>query len=187
MNFGVHFKGEESDPSMPGFPSSRVVLLGIAALALILTGCSFPGIRPTPAPIYVTATPAPEQNTPILDDTAVVALVPQASDTPPTFPTLIPATTTPLPRPKPSLTASFTVTYTDSPEPERSKTAAPKCNSASSAQGGFATILAQDSGLQGSLGCVAGPATAITAATISFENGSMLYASQLGDLGNKAI
>src|SRR5258708_12748369 len=175
---------------MRGTPRAQAITLlsiGAAALGTMLTGCSFPGLRPTPEAIFVTATPAPELDTPTLDDTAVVALVPEASDTPPTFPTLVPATSTALPRPKPSLTASFTVTFTDSPEPKRSKTPVPKCSSSITAQGGFATILTQDGGLQAALGCVAGPATAITAAILSFENGSMLYASQLGDLGNKVI
>src|SRR5258708_28568261 len=158
---------------MRGYPGARtaiIVTISAAALGMILTGCNFPGLRPTPEAIFVTATPAPELDTPTLDDTAVVALVPEASDTPPTFPTLVPATSTALPPPKPSLTASFTVTFTDSPEPKRSKTPAPKCSNANTAQGGFATILSQDSGLQAALGCVAGPATAIIAATLSFEN-----------------
>src|SRR5258708_29025723 len=54
-------------------------------------------------------------------------------------------------------------------------------------QGVLATMLTQDGGPKAALGCAAGPATAITAAILSFENGSMLYASQLGDLGNKLI
>src|SRR5258708_8737982 len=105
---------------MRGTPGVRTVIavtISVAALGTILTGCSFPG--PTPEPIFVTATPAPELDTPTLDDTAVVALVPEASDTPPTFPTLVPATSTALPRPNPSLTPSFTLTFPPSPEPNR--------------------------------------------------------------------
>jgi len=166
-------------------------VLKLVVLLLLVSACNSFGPRPTPDPIFVTATPLPNPSTPTPADTSVVstaATADESTDASALLPTLIPATDTPLPTSKPTLTPSFTPTFTDTPPPKRSKTpigAAGTCTA--TAQGGFATILAQNSAFQVGLGCAVGPATAVSGATLSMQNGSMLYASALGDFPQKVI
>src|SRR5262249_17380679 len=50
----------------------------------------------------------------------------------------------------------------------------------------FATIF-QDKSLQAVLGCPVSPAVAINSASLNFQNGSMLWASQFGEVPTKVI
>jgi hypothetical protein len=163
----------------------RFRALGTIAAGLLLAGCGLIAPRLTPAPIYVTATPAVELPTdsPTPENTAVVG--PTLASTPTSaLPTLSTSTATPPATQKPSLTPSFTLTYTDSPEPSQAGGVV-KCPTAP--QGGFAAIFAQDVALQKALGCPQGPAVAISSAVQAFDNGRMLWASQLGDVPTKVI
>jgi hypothetical protein len=161
----------------------RVVIV-FCAICLLLTGCGMVGRRPTPEPIFVTATPAPETETPTPGNTAVLGPSPEATTTSQAF--VVPTgTQTQLPTRTPSLTPSFTPTYTDTPAPTQRAGAPIRCTTV--AGGGFGTILAQDAALQRAIGCAQGPAVAINSAVQPFDNGRMLWASQLGDVPTKVI
>ncbi len=157
--------------------------LDLAIVGLLASGCAFLGPRPTPEPIYVTATPAPDTPTPTLENTPVVGPTLDNSVTSAAF-VIATATRTPPPTATATLTPSFTATYTDTPEPTQ-KVVTVKCTSP--AQGGFGTIYSQDPALQRAIGCPQGPAVAISSASESFDNGRMLWASQLGDVPTKVI
>ncbi len=155
-------------------------------LILLLTGCGILDQRPTVTPIFVTATPVAQEpsQAPTPNTTAVLAPTPESTATS-SLPTLEPATKTPPPTQAPSLTPSFTITYTDSPAPSQPTGMPVKCTAAP--QGGFGMIYGKDPALQRSLGCAVGAAVAINSASLSFENGQMLWASQFGDAPTKMI
>ena len=161
----------------------RFNVLGTIITGLLLAGCGLVAPRSTPAPIYVTATPAAVLDTPTPENTAVIG--PTLGSTPTSaIPTLPTSTNTPPATQKPSLTPSFTMTYTDTPEASQSGVAV-KCPTVP--QGGFGAIFAQDTALQKALGCPQGPAVAVGSAVQAFDNGRMLWASQLGDVPTKVI
>jgi len=160
--------------------STRIIYLLI--ICLFAAGCGLIADRPTPAPIYVTATPMRQQDTPTPEDTSVVGT--EAADGI-TFPTLEPATITPPPPAKPTLTPSFTDIPTATPTPKGTRPVALKCTTAP--QGGFATIFGQDTALQTALGCPVGAALAIGSAALTFDSGSMLWAAQYGAGGQRVI
>lgn len=160
----------------------RIRFLFILIIGLTTAGCGLIVDRPTPQPIYVTATPLPQPDTPTPEDTSVVGT--DSADGL-AFPTLVPATITPPPTGKPTLTPSFTDIPTDTPTPRGTRPVALKCTTPP--QGGFATIYGQDTLLQAALGCPVGAALAIGSASLTFDNGSMLWASQFGAGGQRAI
>lgn len=157
--------------------------------ALMISGCSLPFVpqRPTAAPIFVTATPIPTEIPPATATPAMTAvlgatLAAQASTA--QLPTLASATAT-LPPRKITLTPSFTLTGTDTPPPKGTKAALTTCTVAP--MGGFATVYAQDVSLASQLGCPVSAAIPIQSATLSFQNGAMVWASQLADIQGKVI
>ncbi len=155
-------------------------------LGSLLGGCSAFSPRPTLPPIYVTATPAVASATETLANTAVIGPTEGITDTPPIFATFPTSTPTPLPTSAPTLTPSFTPTYTESPVPTQK---APKAvNCPTPPQGGFATIFnGLDAATRTTLGCPASPAVAISSAAVTFDNGRMIWASQLGELSTRVI
>ncbi len=155
----------------------------LCGIVLVARACTFLGPKPTPEPIYVTATPVAQLETETPVNTAVLGATP--GETEPVFPTFEPPTITSVPTEKPSLTPSFTPIPTDTPRPKGSKTAVLKCSSGP--DGGFATIYGQDPTLQAALGCASGPAIPISSAALGFENGSMVWVSQFGQGGNRVI
>jgi hypothetical protein len=159
----------------------------LIALVILLTGCGARA-RPTPEPIYVTATPLPVLETPTPEITDVLGATAVFTDGLAVLPTFPTATFTPFPTNKPTLTPSFTPSATESPTPKGTKTT-PKSpvNCPTAAQGGFATIYAQDVNLQAQLGCPVAPPIPVNSATLAFENGSMVWASQYGDSPGKVI
>src|SRR5258708_4847154 len=160
----------------------RTRTLCIFVVCLFAAGCGLIADRPTPAPIYVTATAMPQADSVTPEDTSLVSR--DFADGL-TSPTLEPATITPLPTGKPTLTPSFTDIPTDTPTPKGTRAVALKCNTPP--QGGFATIYGQDTALQAALGCSVGAALAIGSASLTFDNGSMLWASQYGAGGQRVI
>src|SRR5581483_3628968 len=109
----------------------------LATITVFVAGCSFTAPKPTPAPVFVTATPVPQFDTPTQEGTLVLGPTPAGTEEAFQFPTLVPATKTPLPSQPPTLTPSFTPSFTDSPAP-RSTQVTVRCTSAPS--GGFASI-----------------------------------------------
>lgn len=189
---GIRLQCRAHDPCAPtGFLSFFLKthmgragrLYATLLLALILSACTFTAPKPTPAPIYVTATPIPIFDTPTPEGTLVLGPTPSGTEELAVFPTLAPATKTPPPSQPPSLTPSFTASFTESPVPKGTKVTL-KCTT--ELQGGFATIF-QDKTIQTALGCPVSPAIAISSASLNFENGSMLWASQYADIPTKAI
>src|SRR5216684_989583 len=89
--------------------------LCIVVVCLFAAGCGLIADRPTPAPIYVTATAMPQADTATPGDTSVVGT--DSADAL-TFPTLKPATMTPLPTGKPTRTPRFTDIPTSTPTPK---------------------------------------------------------------------
>ncbi len=152
-------------------------------VGFLVAGCSFTAPKPTPPPIYVTATPVPQFDTPTREGTLVLGPTSAGTEDIFNFPTLVPASKTPLPSEPPSLTPSFTASFTESPVPKGTVVAL-KCTSAP--QGGFAAIF-QDKTIQTALGCPVSPAVAISSASLNFENGSMLWASQYGEIATRTI
>jgi hypothetical protein len=163
---------------------SRRSLTVLLLLGFFVGGCGMLGRRPTPTPIYVTATPAPDTATPPPGDTPVLGPTPASTTTSAAF-NVHTGTPTRPPSRTPSLTPSFTSTYTDTPAPSQKAAAPVKCTAA--AQGGFATIFGGDVNLQRAIGCPQGPAVAINSASQQFDNGKMLWASQLADVPTKVI
>ncbi len=164
-------------------------LMCLIVAGVLFGGCSALGPRPTPEPIFVTATPVAELPSPTPGDTAVIGPTPESTEsaltTSAAFPTLPTSTNTPAPTQKPTLTPSFTPTYTDTPAPTQKAPTALKCTS--TPQGGFAAIWGKDTTLQKALGCAQGPAVGINSASLTFDNGKMLWASQLGDVQTRVI
>ncbi|MEP7286424.1 MAG: hypothetical protein ABI947_11710 [Chloroflexota bacterium] len=160
----------------------NVAVLMSLLIGVLVSGCSFTAPRPTPEPIYVTATPVAVLESPTTEVTSVLGVTP---DQPLDFPTLEPATNTPLPTRHPTLTPSFTVTFTESPVPKGTKVAPINCTV--QPEGGFATIYTQDTSLKTTLGCAVGSAVAIQSATLNFETGSMVWASQFADVQTRMI
>ncbi|MCC7450772.1 MAG: hypothetical protein IT324_25380, partial [Anaerolineae bacterium] len=155
-------------------------------LLLLLTGCGALNRQETATPIFVTATSVAEvpSQAPTPNTTAVLAPTPEGTATA-ALPTLEPATQTPRPTQAPSLTPSFTVTFTDSPAPSQATGTPLRCTA--TPQGGFGAIYGKDAAVQRSLGCAVGAAVAINSASLAFENGQMLWASQFGDAPTKMI
>jgi hypothetical protein len=167
------------------FKLSTVILVS----ALLMSGCSLPFVpqRPTAAPIFVTATPIPTEILPATATPAMTAvlgatLAAQAATV--QLPTLSTATLT-LPARKITLTPSFTPTFTESPLPKGTKASVVSCSVAP--QGGFAVIYTQDAALAAQLGCPVSSAVPIQSATLNFQNGAMVWASQLADVPGKVI
>ncbi len=153
-------------------------------IGLLAAGCGALGRRPTPEPIYVTATPAPDTATPTPGNTPVLGPTPASTTTSVAF--VVPtATQTQLPTRTPSLTPSFTATFTDTPVATQKAGAPLKCTTA--AEGGFGAIFGGDVALQRVIGCPQSSAVAINSAVQPFDNGRMLWASQLGDVPTKVI
>jgi hypothetical protein len=163
-------------------PVRRLTILFI--ISLFAGGCGALGRRPTPEPIYVTATLAPDTETPTPGDTPVLGPTPEVTSTSVAFAVPTGTETRP-PSRTPSLTPSFTPTYTDTPFKTQKAAAPVRCTT--TAEGGFGAIFGGDAALQRSIGCPQGSAVAITSASQSFENGRMLWASQLGDVATKVI
>jgi serine/threonine-protein kinase len=162
----------------------RILLLSI--VVVLTAGCSALGPRATSTPIFVTATSAPvaELPTSTTESTAVFGPTQDPNATPVMLPTIGTATTTPIPSLPPSLTPTFTATYTESPEPRRTA-AVRACTTVP--QGGFATIYNRDAALKQALGCPVSAAVAINSAVQQFDNGRMVWASQLADAPTKVI
>ena len=167
----------------------RAGLLVVFGAALVFSGCSALGPRPTTTPIFVTATPIAELPTlsPTPGNTDVVAPTPgsESTTTSAAFPTLPTSTNTSAPTQKPTLTPSFTPTSTDTPAPTQKAATALKCTGAP--QGGFAAVWSKDPALQKAIGCAVTAAVAINSASLNFDNGKMLWASQLADTPTKVI
>lgn len=169
----------------------RTILLAVL-LAAFAAGCGLIEPQPTPAPIFVTATPeilparATVPGTPATPTPVIAALALSATARP--LPT---ATETPRPTRAATLTPSFTPSLTETPVPTGlaglvAGTYAPGVCTVAPA-GGFATILGRDPALQAALGCAAGPAVPINAAFQDFEGGRMVWAASLGDVPGGVI
>ncbi|HVO43465.1 MAG TPA: hypothetical protein VMT34_12620 [Aggregatilineales bacterium] len=157
-------------------------LLHVFIISLLATGCSLIEPRPTPEPIYVTATPLVMAVTEAPTATPVLAPTILASDTPPDLPTLPPPTETATLPPLPTLTASFTPSFTDTVAPTPTKV---KCTATPA--GGFGTIYHKDKTLAQGLGCPVGGNFAVNSASIALQNGAMLWVSQFGDVPTRMI
>lgn len=177
-------------------------LMVVGLLAAVLSGCSAL-LAPTATPLIVTATPLPTETPPPATSTPVIGGVVTPSSADLTFAAMIPTATltaTPnlaavistlptstatVPVKPPSLTPSFTITLTDSPEPTGVPGQPSVCGAP--AAGGFGTIYSRDPALQQALGCPVSLAVAITVATQDFEQGRMVWASQLADVPTRTI
>ncbi len=150
-------------------------------LCVLLSACGLIGDRATPAPIFITATPIALAPTATAALSATSVLGPTSGITI-TWTPLPTGTKTPLPTIPPTLTPSFTPVFTDTPEP----TLAPvKCGAMQ--PNGFTTIFQRDKALQTALGCQQSAPVSISSATLSFENGTMFWASALADQPRKVI
>jgi hypothetical protein len=164
-------------------------LVALATVTALAGACTTDQPLPTLMVIYVTATPEPS-NTP--EPTVEVTPTPVVA----ALPTLVPATATPTPLPAtipPTLTPSFTPTFTETPGPTFnpapvSGTSMPNSGACVGGPGGgFATIYNSDAALAANLGCAVGAPIAITSAVQEFESGRMVWASQLGEIPQRAI
>ncbi|MBX3085639.1 MAG: hypothetical protein KF716_28640 [Anaerolineae bacterium] len=173
-----------------------VMFMGVLVAMGVMAGCGLLDPQATVQPIYVTATFAATEP-PSATETPVIQVATEG-------PTQVISTVTPNPllaqistlptgtataratQPA-TLTPSFTVTYTESPAPTgvAGLVAAGAC--LAQPAGGFNTIYTHDPALQASLGCPVSTSFAINSATEDFENGRMVWVSQLADVPAEVI
>jgi hypothetical protein len=147
--------------------------------------------------IYVTATPAPIAALPTLpqveatpEPTSLFASTPVEIVTFRPLPSATKAPTQPATRRPPTLTLTFTPEFTDTPPPKA--TAAPtsdpkRCAATFLTPNGFTTLYNGDKAVQTALGCPQSSATAVSSASIQFENGQMIWVSSFADQPRKVI
>lgn len=185
---------------------------GFAAVLFFIVlcaGCSNNGVTlgATSTPIFVTATPPQLPPTPQIEPviTAVISTAVPGAETTLSLVDLMPTavagvptnTATPLPTTAPTLTPSFTVTLTETITPTGARVVFAGntfggagfagTGGCTSPSGSFAAIYGADPALASALGCALSAAVPINGALQEFENGRMVWTSQLADVPGEFI